>query len=157
MTDLSERSYVGALLHLPAARVIVEARQVRDDDLTDPRLRIVYRLAVDLASAGTDPDPARVHGHARTTGTVTSSDLPALTALLVDLHSEVPLPGAVTSYGRAIVEASVRRRITAAAERWTRAADDAPLDVLTRLVTDETAAVAEAVDRLAAWPLEVVA
>lgn len=157
MTDLSERAYVGALMHLPAARVVQCVARVRVDDLTDPRLRIVYRLTGELAVQGIDPDPARVHGHARTTGTVAAADLAALTALLVDLHAEVPLPGAVDAYGRAVVEAAVRRRIAEAAERWTRAAEEAPLDVLARLVADESAAVAEAVDRLAAPPLEVVA
>lgn len=156
MSDLSERAFIGALLHLPAKRVMDAAVNTRSDDLTDPRLRIVYGLILGLALTDVDPDPAQVHGFARTTGTVAAVDLPALSGLLVDLHTEVPIPAAVLSYRQAVVEAAVRRRISEAAERWTRAADEAPLDVLARLVADESAAVAEAVDRLAAAPLVVV-
>lgn len=157
MTDLSERAFVGALLHLPAARVVPLIARVRSDDLTDPRLRVVYALAGQLAVSGIDPDPPTVHGHARSTGAVMSADLPALTGLLVDLLTECPMPGSAQAYARSVVEAAARRRIAIAAERLTVAAEASDITTLAQVVDVEVEAVEDALGRLAEAPLAVVA
>lgn len=155
--DPSERAFIGALLHLPAAHVVPLIGYVQADDLSDPRLRVVYRLAGELAVGGTSPDPATVHGHARTSGAVPNADLASLTGLLVDLLTEVPVPQAAASYARAVVEASVRRRVVMAATRLSQAAEGADLDTLSHLVADETYSLTVALARLHDAPLAVTA
>lgn len=155
--DPSERAFVGALLHLPAQQVVPLIGFVQHDDLDDPRLRVIYRLAGQLAVKGTRPDPAAVHGLARSSGAVMNADLPALTGLLVDLLTEVPIPQAATAYARSVVEASVRRRVTMAATRLSQAAEGSDVDTLAHLVADEAYALQTALQRLTVAPLEVVA
>lgn len=149
MSDLNERSFIGSLLHLPAERVIDAARVVEVDDLADPRLQTIYRTIIVLAVDGVTPDPPRVDAAARSSGAIRASDHAAFVGEIVDLYTKCPNPGAVAAYGRAVVEAAVRRRITAAGTRLAQAADGESLESLSRLAASETAAVLAAIERLA--------
>ena len=53
--SLSERAFVGSLMHLSAATVIGHAGRVRQSDLEDPRLGVIYQAAVMVAASGQDP------------------------------------------------------------------------------------------------------
>lgn len=155
--DLHERVFVGALMHLPAPTVIEVAAQVRQADLADPRLGTVYKAVVRVAAGGQTPDAALVDAHLRETGEVSATDRAAVVALLIDLYAEVPLPGAVASYARAVVEDAVRRRITEAATRLGQAAASSGLDTLAGVVATESTAIVEGITRLALPPVAVVA
>lgn len=157
MNPLAERDYVGALMHLPADRVLALAQLVRADDLADPRLAIVYTGIVEVAVSGRNPDPALTDAYLREAGMVRASDRAAVVALIVDLYAEVPLPGAAESYARAVVQEAVRRRVATAATRLAQSADHSGLDGLVAVVTDEAAAIVAACARLDAAPLAVVA
>lgn len=146
--DITERAFVGALLHLPPVDVVALAGMVKLDDLDEPRHRVIVALAVELAAVGTRPDPAQVHALARTSGRVQAIDMPALSGLLVDLLTECPVPVSAPAYARAVVEASVRRRVTMAATRLANVADDGSLDALAHVVTSEAAALSDAMARL---------
>ena len=78
-------------------------------------------------------------------------------ALVIDLHGEVPVPRAVGSYARSVVEASVRRRVTEASARLGHAAETSPLDILTRLIASESSTLTSDLLRLEAEPVAVVA
>lgn len=153
ITGETERAFVGAVLHQEPARILAVAGLVRESDIEDPRVAVVYRLAVELAAQGISPDPARVQGHAITTGAVTRSQCASLTGLVVDLYREVPLPAAIESYGRIVVEVAARTRVTKAAQRLADAADSLSLEYLVTLVDDETRAMLGALGRLTAAPL----
>ncbi len=155
-TSLAERSFIGALLHRSAEDVIEAATRVRKGDFADPRLAAIYAGCVRVAATGQAPTPPAVDAHLRAAGEVRGSDRAAVVALLADLYGEVPIPAAVHSYGRAVVEAAVRRAVLASSVRVTRAADEAPVDVLHRVAIDEANALVIAVLRLVA-PLEVAA
>lgn len=157
MSALPERAYIGALLHLPAVRVTALSSLVLDDDFADPRLAVLYAGVRNVAATGRAPDPAMVDGHLRESGVVTGADRAAVTALLVDLFTEVPLPGAAESYGRSVVQEAVRRRIATASQRLAQAAEVSPLDGLVQVVADEAVAIVTACQRLQTAPLAVVA
>jgi replicative DNA helicase len=146
--DLPAEAFVGALLHLPAERVIRLARVVGDGDLFDPKLDLVRRLAVELAERGVAPDPAAVSAHARSTGSVSAANVAQLTALLVDLHTGCPIPGQADVYAAAVVEEAVRRRVREAAVRLTQAAADVGVHRLVEIVTAESQAMHAATARL---------
>ena len=154
---LAERDFVGALMHQSAARVLALAGMVRAEDLADPRLGVVYSGVVSVAATGGRPDPATVDAYLREAGMVRGSDRAAVVALIVDLYATVPLPGAVESYARAVVQEAVRRRVATAAERLAQAADCSPLDGLVTVVASEAAALVTECARLEAAPLAVVA
>lgn len=148
----AESAFIGALLHLDAVAVIEASALVRADDLEDPRLAVIYSIAIELAANGVRPDPPTVHGFALSQGRVRLSQHPALVGLIVDLYGNVPVPAAVQSYGRTVVELAARRRLATAAERLADAADSSGLDTLIDLVERETAAVLQTFGRLAAAP-----
>ena len=157
MSPLAEWDFVGALMHQPAARVLSLAGMVRADDLADPRVAVIYSGVVSVAATGRTPDPATVDGYLREAGMVRGSDRAAVIALIVDLYANVPLPDAVESYARYVVQEAVRRRVAAAATRLAQASDHSTLDGLVAVVADEAAAIVAACSRLDAAPLEVVA
>ncbi|MBK9738727.1 MAG: hypothetical protein IPO93_04270 [Actinobacteria bacterium] len=151
--DLTERAFVGALMHLAPERVIRLAGLVRATDLADPRLQIVYAGIVRVAATGAQPDPAVVDAHLRTTGSIRTTDRAAVVSLIVDLFTEVPLPAAAESYARAVVEEAVRRRVLEASERLRQAADGSGLDTLAAVVEIESVALADEIARLTVGPL----
>ena len=151
--DLNEKAFVGALLHLPPDRVIALGELVHPDDLSDPRLRLVFKIALDLAGKGEQPDVAKVHGEARTAGTVVSQNLPSLALLLTDLLDGCPNPAAADYYGRNVLESSLRRRTVAAATRLCQAAESSSLEMLCSVIEEETTSLARAIHRLASSSL----
>jgi replicative DNA helicase len=155
VSALTERAYLGALMHLPAGAVLNRA-VVNTDDLEDPRHRVIYGAILGLALIGTDPTPAEVDALLARDATVARSDRAHVVGLLVDLYTETPGPFAAITTGRAVIEDAVRRRIREAGERLLQAADTSPLDGLGAVVVSESAAIGRAIERLAVAP-EVVA
>jgi len=152
-SDLNEKAFVGALLHLPPGRVTALGQLVHEAELSDPRLRVVFKIALDLAAKGEQPDPAKVHGAARTSGAVVNQNLPSLASLLVDLLTNCPNPFAAEYYGRNVLEASLRRRVVAVATRLMQAAEDSSLEALCGVIEESTTSLALATQRLALAPL----
>lgn len=63
VSDVSaEAAVLGCLLRLPAAQVVEVLVDLRESDLTDPRLRTVLTAVRSLAMAGVDPEPIGVVG-----------------------------------------------------------------------------------------------
>lgn len=149
-TDLG-RALVGAVEHLPADAAVRVLDLIHDDDLTDPRVRVVAAVARQLAEEGIAPDPAAILAHARATGTVTKADAVQNFALLVaELYAECATPASATFYAVATLQAAIRCRVADAGVRLTQAAEAESHPSLLALVDSERAAVRELADRLAA-------
>lgn len=146
-----ERALVGALLLLPVADGRRLLGVVRDDDPADPRLRTVLAAVRELVADDVRPDPVAVHARLRAEGRVTTAGLAGLAVLLAELTSveSVPVPLAARAYARAVVEESVRRRVTEAADRLRQVADNGGTESLVRVVAGELSDAVAAVSRLA--------
>lgn len=142
------RALIGAVEHLPADAAVRVLDLIRDDDLQDPRLRVVAAVARQLAEAGTAPDPAALLAHARACGTVARVEAVRNFALLVaDVYAECATPASATFYAVAVLEESIRSRVTEAGARLTQAAEREPLPSLLALIDTEARAVRELVER----------
>jgi hypothetical protein len=148
MTALDERALVGALLSLPVDGVLA-ARELFDlDDLDDARHRVILVLVDHCVDLGVRPDPAAVFAAARSTGQVPSHKLGLLGALLGDLYGAVGHPQWYEIYARGVVEASVRRKVRATAERLTQAADAADVGTVAHIAAIESLSLAANAGRL---------
>jgi replicative DNA helicase len=138
------RALVGAALH--GAPGVLEL--IRDDDLADPRLRVVAGVVRQLAEAGATPDPTTVLAHARATGTVTrAAAVQAFALLLHELTTECPVPASARFYAVAVRDEVIRRRCAELAARIGPAAVLESLGSLRALVDAEHRAVRELADR----------
>ena len=145
-----ERALIGAVLNLPADAAVQVLDLINDDDLGDPRLQVVARIARQLAEAGVSPDPPVVFAHARASGTVTRADaIREFSLLLVDLFAEVPTPASARWYAAATLEEALRRRVAEAGARLAQAAQGDSVDSLVELMAAEHEAVRELADRQA--------
>lgn len=139
-----ERAFVGAVLQLPADAAQKALDLIRDEDIGDPRLRVVVAVARQLVEAGMAPDPVAVLAHARSTGTVTRADAVRNFSLLVsDTYAQCPTPASVRFYAAAVLEEALRRRSTEMAVRIGQAADGESIESLVGLVDGEVQAVRE--------------
>jgi hypothetical protein len=102
LTD-AEASFVGAVMHLPAATAATALALVDGDDFADPRLSAVTDACRALADRGIAPDPAAVLVHVRAVAVIGADALRSLSLLLADLYGTVPTPASVGWYrpGRA--------------------------------------------------------
>ncbi|MDP9429573.1 MAG: hypothetical protein M3P31_01005 [Actinomycetota bacterium] len=152
MIDLDpEGALVGALLHRPAPEVLAALDLIHDEDLDNPRLRVVAVLARQLAESGITPDPYTVLAHARATGTVMKPDaIRGLTRLLADVYGSCPVPASWRWYAVAVLDEALRRRCTEAATRLAQAADGESLESLLLVLDRETRAVRDVAERRAA-------
>lgn len=122
------RALIGAVLHLPAEGAVRVLDLIYDDDLTDPRVRVVVVVARKVAEEGIGPDPVTVLAHARATGVVTRPDAVRNFALMLgELYGECPTPGSSTYYARATLEEAPRRRCAELAARRDAIAGDQPV------------------------------
>jgi replicative DNA helicase len=152
-SDLNEKAFVGALLHLPPGRVTALGELVHEAELSDPRLRIIFKIALDLAAKGEQPDPAKIHGAARTSGAVVNQNLSSLASLLVDLLTNCPNPFAAEYYGRNVLEASLRRSVVAVATKLYQAAEDSGLEMLSVIIEDSIKSLTLSTQHLISAPL----
>jgi replicative DNA helicase len=138
------RALVGAALHGPPGVLDL----ILDDDLADPRLRVVAGVIRELAEAGIAPDPTTVLAHARATGTVTrAAAVQAFALLLHELTAECPVPASARFYAVAVLDEALRRRCAELAARIGQAVESESLGSLLALVDAEHRAVRELADR----------
>jgi replicative DNA helicase len=138
------RALVGAALHGPPGVLDL----ILDDDLADPRLRVVAGVIRDLTDAGIAPDPTTVLAHARATGTVTrAAAVQAFALLLHELIAECPVPASARFYAVAVLDEAIRRRCAELATRIGQAVESESLGSLLALVDAEHRAVRELADR----------
>jgi replicative DNA helicase len=141
------RVLVGAALH--GALGVLDV--IRDDDLADPRLRVVAGVIRQLAEAGVASDPTTVLAHAQATGTVTGAEaVRGFALLLTELYAGCPTPASARWYAAAALGAAVRRRCQELSTRIGQAAEAESLESLLTLVDAEAKAVRELADRRAA-------
>ena len=146
-----EAAFVGAVLHLTAPAALAALDLIHDEDLADPRLQVVARLARQLAETSIAPDPVTVLAHARATGTVVKPDaIRGLTKLLGDVYGACPVPASWRWYAVAVLDEAIRRRTTEAATRLGQAADGESLESLLLVLDRETRAVRDVAECRAA-------
>jgi replicative DNA helicase len=138
------RALVGAALH--GAPGVLDL--ILDDDLADPRLRVVAGVIRDLTDAGIAPDPTTVLAHACATGTVTrAAAVQAFALLLHELVAGCPVPASARFYAVAVLDEAIRRRCAELATRIGQAVESESLGSLLALVDAEHRAVRELADR----------
>lgn len=148
--DLTEVATVGAVL----ISGIETARRIQagyvTNDLTEPRLQVIDRIARYLVSENVAPSIAAVTAAATHLGEVRAGDIPALSVLLFDLVDVniTPQIHVGETMARQLVRASVRRRIAVAGERLSRTAETADTPTLMQVANSEAHAVLQAIGRL---------
>lgn len=145
----AEAALLGALLWLPTTEAAPVLERVAEDDLVDPRNRVVIEAVRRVVDDGVRPDPTAVLGELRRAGELScfTADRSAGT-FLADLLAATPLPQNVGTYARTVLEHSARRRLTEAAERLAQAAGQSALTDLTTMVVEESLAVLERLDEV---------
>lgn len=142
------RALVGAVERMPADAASRALALFRDEDLADPRVRVVAAVCRQLAEQGIAPDPAAILAHARATGTVSRAEAVRNFALLVaDLYAGCPTPASAPFYVVAVLEDAIRNRVAEASARLAQAAEAESLPSLLTLVDTEARAVRELTDR----------
>lgn len=134
MSDLAERHFVGALLHLPAATVMQAADLLPAEWLSDVQVGGVYAAVIENAKAGIS-EPAAV------VPTMLRLGLPAdrhgiATGLVIDLMQEVPLPSSWRLYASLVATGRLRARVQAVGYALTEQAHRDPLDRLHAVLED---------------------
>jgi replicative DNA helicase len=120
------------------------------DDFGDPRHRSILTAIRALETAGAPPDPITVLGRLRADGTARSFTADrSVGAALADMVSGCPFPSNARFYARVVLEHAARRRAQRAACQLAQAAGVMALADLAKLVADELAAVAAAMQRAA--------
>lgn len=146
------RATLGALLLLPVADCRALLDVVHDDDPDDPRLRVLLSLVRELIAEGQASDPAAILAHAQSTGALRRGELTGLALLLTELVAvdACPIPAAAGWYAAGLIESSVRRRVTEAAERLADVADSGSRETLVEVVHGELVDLVAALERLSA-------
>lgn len=148
--DLTEVATVGAVL----ISGIDMARRIQagytTDDLTEPRLQAIDRIARYLVSENVAPSIAAVTAAATHLGEVRAGDIPALSVLLFDLVDVniTPQIHIGETMARQLVRASVRRRVATAAQRLSEAASQADTTDLATIAASEATEITKALSRL---------
>src|SRR5690625_402939 len=147
---LSETATIGAVLISPIERAQRILASYENEDITEPRLKMIDRVARYLVAQDTAANMAAVAAAAEHIGAVTQSDLPTLWLLLHDLVDVnlVPQIHVGETMARQLVRASVRRRIAVAGERLSRTAETADTPTLMQVANSEAHAVLQAIGRL---------
>src|SRR5690625_1914484 len=148
--DLTEVATVGAVL----ISGIETARRIQagyvTNDLTEPRLQVIDRIARYLVSENVAPSIAAVTAAATHLGEVRAGDIPALSVLLFDLVDVniTPQIHIGETMARQLVRASVRRRVATAAQRLSDAASQANTPDLATIAASEATEITKALSRL---------
>lgn len=142
------RAYVGALLHLPPERAAAACKLLEAHDLADPRLEAVFGVACDLVAAGREASPPAVCAEMLSKGRISRQAMPNFEAYVATLYTDVDSPLSVGFHAAAVLEMSVRRRVTEAAERLAQVAEQSTVEYLADTVKVEALAIVNAVLRL---------
>ena len=157
---LAEAAVLGCLLQTTAAHARQVMARLTEQDWSVPQHAHVAQAIRALLERGVPVDPVTVLGQLRRQGLdnaqTASTDAGVL---LVELCQSAPTIASANHYTQIVLEHSYRRRVQTAALRLLRAAEHAPLDALTDLITAEHEAITNAQLRLAApandparWP-----
>ena len=148
---LAEAAVLGCLLQTTAAHARQVMARLTEQDWSVPQHAHVAHAIRALIEQGAPVDPVTVLGQLRRQGLdnahTASTDAGVL---LVELCQSAPTIASADHYTRIVLEHSYRRRVQSAALRLLRAAEHAPLDTLTDLISAEHAAIATQQQRLAA-------
>lgn len=134
-SDIAERHFIGALLHMPASTVAAAGQVVFPEWVHDPQVRGVYVALLDNVANGLQPDPAGV------VPTMLRLGLPvhragSASSLVVDLLAEVPIPGNWRYYAVIVASSHVRHQLHEVGRLLTEGAHSEPLDRLHGLLED---------------------
>lgn len=140
----AEAAFLSVLLQLRGEHLLGSLlRQVRDDDLSEPRNRSVLAAARAVHGRGEPVDPVTVLGELRRSGLEQSmtSDREA-GVYLADL---LPIgnPGSVGAYVDVLLEHSLRRDIVTLGQRMVQVAGTADLDTVRSVIREGLPALAE--------------
>jgi LmbE family N-acetylglucosaminyl deacetylase len=145
-----EAQLVGALLHLPAARVAPILALVPDAAIWHPDHRWAYEIVRHLVDAGADPDPVVVLRTARhrppSDGGHSDSARRhhAFAVRLADLYTNTVSPGLVGQYAGEVLEDAYRRAVRFHGIRMTQLSEtDCSREELTECLTAMRAELAE--------------
>jgi replicative DNA helicase len=116
MDDVGQAEYatVGSLMLAPAGLDRV-AGWLRPEDFRDPLGQEVFGVLLAMRDRWAVIDPVTVLGELRRRGRLAGDGAAAMA--LIRMVEAVPVPGAVTAYGRLVLAASIGRQLEAAGTR----------------------------------------
>lgn len=137
MSDLAERHYVGAMLHMPPATVLEAADIVFPEWISDPQIAAVFVATIENAKENIS-EPAAV------VPTLLRLGLPSqhhgiATGLVVDLLADCPLPHNWPYYASLVAAGRARARLQACGQVLVERAYIDPLERLTAVLEDARA------------------
>lgn len=141
VTDVSaEGAVLGCLLRMPAAQVVEVLGELRETDLTDPRLRAVLTAVRTLAAAGVDPEPVGVLAElGRGDAQARFLDGEPAHRVVLDLTTNAPAVVNLGYYLRRVREDSRRRLVVAEGTRLQQVGERATDEDLAALVEESVA------------------
>ena len=144
-----EQAFIGCLMQLPPLHLTLSCHEIEPEDFTDPRIRVIFKTMKALGQRAISAEPAAVIAQCQSTGAVAGGDrLKSLATFLADIYTAAP-PAAQTSfYTLAVLESSLRRRVTEAGTRIAQAADQCGVEKMLEMVETEHLAVLAAAQRL---------
>ncbi len=143
----AETALLGALLFMGTRRAQMLCIDLREDDLVDPRLRVVLQAVRSVTEQDVRPDPVTVLGELRRVGALSSTTDRSAGTFLADLLAAVPVPESAGYYARIVKEHSARRRLVEAGVRLQQAAERSSMHELSELLEAEAIAVFDALRR----------
>ncbi|KAA2267004.1 hypothetical protein F0L68_00240 [Solihabitans fulvus] len=151
MTEV-EVAFVGALLHQAPDGAAALLKLVSEEDIADPRLRVVLGLARACVDQGVAPDPAAVFAVARSSAAVNGEhQLKVLSKCLADVYTSSVVPASAWFYAGQVLWAAWRRRLIQTGDRLRLVAQTSAEDRLDEAVAEEFAACQTMRDRLAVF------
>lgn len=147
---LAEAATIGGVLISELATAAKVQADYVTEDLTEPRLKVIDRVARYLVGQKVSPGVAAVSAAAIHLGEVRERDLPALNMLMLDLVDVNITPQIHTglTMARQLVRASVRRAIATAGQRLTDAASQASTEDMATIAADQIGQLQTALRRL---------
>ena len=146
---LAEAAVLGCLLQTTAAHARQVLARLTEQDWSVPQHAHVAQAIRALLDRGVPIDPVTVLGQLRRQGLDNAHTANRdAGVLLLELCQSAPTIGSASHYTRIVLEHSYRRRVQTAALRLVRAAEHAPLDALTDLITGEHDAISNAQRRI---------
>ncbi len=147
-TGYAESCLIGAALHVSHDRANAVLNLVHDGDFADNRARMAWQLIRTVVGDGCAPDPNLVVAAAQRAGRHgTAHALASLQNYLMDAYTNVPHPGNIPAYARAVLDFSYRRRAERFGTCLRHYASVGAIADLRHLLASEPAALAGLYDR----------
>lgn len=145
----AEQATVGALiLAMPTVRQrILDA--VRDDDFADPRCRFAVTTVRRMTAEGVPVDQVTLVGYVHRHALLAAGGPRVnLATWLAETCNLAPVPGSGTWYATAVVEASTRRKLAAAAGRIAAITEGGSVEEINQVVRQQQVVVNDLLGRL---------